>query len=83
MNPPSLIVCIGAAAIIGGVLGVSGQSARSDSNEEPSLATAKQASPDTPPAEFAYLDSSRAPAYLGQIQHFELPSTLSAAVGTR
>jgi hypothetical protein len=39
-----------------------------DGDEEPSLPSARQAAPDTAPAEFAYLDSARVLAYLGQIE---------------
>jgi hypothetical protein len=39
-----------------------------DDAPDPALQPAKQAAPDTAPAEFAYLDSARVLAYLGQIE---------------
>src|SRR4051794_40630195 len=53
------IVGAGAVALVDALTG---------SDSEPGLQAAKQASPDTPPAEFAYLDSGRVVAYLGQIE---------------
>jgi hypothetical protein len=63
--PPAAVVGV-AALVIGLLVGAAGYG-HFNPQEDPSLTTARQASPDTPPAEFAYLDSSRVLAYLGQI----------------
>lgn len=54
--------------VVGALLGGVAIAALDTGASDPGLQTAKQASPDTPPAEFAYLDSGRVLAYLGQIE---------------
>jgi hypothetical protein len=58
----------GAALAVGAALAAGGYAVFHKSGTDVGLETAKQAPPDTPPAEFAYLDSARVLAYLGQIE---------------
>jgi hypothetical protein len=59
----AVILLVGAALGGGGIAAFAGRD-----GGEPALQSAQQAPPDTPPAEFAYLDSARVLSYLGQIE---------------
>jgi len=76
----------GVVIFLSGVLVAGGVIAACDNGDDDSgLAMPEQASPDTAPVEFAYLDSARVLAYIGQIQGglaATLTRTLSAKTTT-
>lgn len=57
-----------AVLAVGAAIGAGTVATLDNGDSTPELQVARQASPDTPPAEFAYLDSARVLAYLGQIE---------------